>query len=96
MTPQHRFLDWLSESPIARAADVVVVCTGYGVGWRIYNHNGLSGYGHTGGSVGGITAFRIYPSKKLILVLLSNSSNTNYGNASDSIASWFLNSESIK
>jgi hypothetical protein len=37
MTPQHRFLDWLSESPIARAADVVVVSGGLTIyGWYPY------------------------------------------------------------
>jgi CubicO group peptidase (beta-lactamase class C family) len=52
----------------------------------------LHGYGHTGGSVGGITAFRIYPEERLILVLLSNSSDTKYGEAGDKIVNWFLSS----
>ncbi|MEZ4946846.1 MAG: serine hydrolase domain-containing protein [Cyclobacteriaceae bacterium] len=66
--------------------------TSYGVGWRTYKHDGLHGYGHTGGSVGGITAFRIYPEERLILVLLSNSSDTKYGEAGDKIVNWFLSS----
>ena len=64
--------------------------TAYGVGWRTYQHDGLHGYGHTGGSVGGITAFRVYPNEKLVVVLLSNSSDTQYGNAADRIVKWFL------
>ena len=37
MTPQHRFLDWLSENPIVRAADVVVVSSGLTIaGWYPY------------------------------------------------------------
>ncbi len=64
--------------------------TGYGVGWSRLKHDGLKGYGHTGGSVGGITAFRIYPEKKLILVLLSNSSDTQYGKLGDRIVKLFL------
>lgn len=68
--------------------------TSYGVGWRTYRHDGLRGYGHTGGSVGGITAFRIYPNEKLILVLLSNSSDTKYGTVGDQIVKLFLDSKS--
>ena len=66
--------------------------TSYGVGWRTIQHSGLRGYGHTGGSVGGITAFRIYPKENLILVLLSNSSDTKYGDAGNKIVNWFLSS----
>lgn len=39
---------------------------------------------------GGITAFRIYPSEKLILVFLSNSSVTKYGTVGDRIVNLFL------
>lgn len=63
--------------------------TGYGIGWSILNKGTLQGYGHNGGSVGGITAFRIYPKEKLVIVLLSNSSNTDYGNVVDRIVEAF-------
>ena len=37
MTPQHRFLDWLSENPIVRAADVVAISSGLTIyGWYPY------------------------------------------------------------
>ena len=61
--------------------------TNYGIGWEIYQ----DGYGHSGGSVGGITYFRIYPESRLILVLLSNASHTEYGNVPEKIADLFLN-----
>ncbi|MEA1897758.1 MAG: serine hydrolase domain-containing protein [Bacteroidota bacterium] len=64
--------------------------TGYGIGWVCLQENQLQGYGHSGGSVGGITQFKIYPDEKLIIVLLSNSSNTNYGNVVDRIVKMFL------
>ncbi|MEQ9376386.1 MAG: serine hydrolase domain-containing protein [Imperialibacter sp.] len=64
--------------------------TGYGVGWGVWEKNGRKGFGHTGGSVGGITDFRVYPKEGLILVLLSNSSVTKYGNVSDRIVELFL------
>ncbi|MGE0589299.1 MAG: serine hydrolase domain-containing protein [Cyclobacteriaceae bacterium] len=64
--------------------------TGYGVGWGRIETNGVRGFGHTGGSVGGITAFRIYPTEGLILVFLSNSSVTKYGTVGDRIVNLFL------
>jgi CubicO group peptidase (beta-lactamase class C family) len=64
--------------------------TGYGVGWRCWNETQLQGFGHNGGSVGGITAFRIFPKEKLIIVLLSNSSETDYGDVVDRIGKIFL------
>ena len=64
--------------------------TGYGIGWVCLKENQLQGYGHGGGSIGGITQFKIYPDEKLIIVLLSNSSNTNYGNVVDRIVKIFL------
>lgn len=67
--------------------------TGYGIGWVCLNESQLRGYGHSGGSVGGITQFQIYPDKNLIIVLLSNSSNTNYGNVVNRIVKMFLETE---
>lgn len=64
--------------------------TDYGIGWRNYKGNQLQGLGHSGGSVGGITQFRIYPEEKLIIVLLSNSSDTNYGDVVERIVKLFL------
>lgn len=64
--------------------------TGYGIGWRPFNRNQMQGFGHGGGSIGGITQFQIYPEEKAIIVLLSNSSDTNYGNLADRIIKVFL------
>lgn len=64
--------------------------TGYGIGWARIDKNGLTGFGHTGGSVGGITDLRIYPDEGLVLVFLSNSSNTKYANVGDRIVKLFL------
>lgn len=63
--------------------------TGYGVGWRRYTQGNLDGFGHSGGSVGGITQFRIFPNEELIVVFLSNSSDTNYGKVVEQIISLF-------
>lgn len=63
--------------------------TNYGVGWSVLKDHGLKGYGHGGGSVGGITAFRVYPSEKMVVVILSNSSDTKYGDVPVKIATLF-------
>lgn len=67
--------------------------TGYGVGWARIDENGLKGFGHTGGSVGGITDFRIYPGEGLVVVFLSNSSDTKYGSVGDRIVTLFLDAK---
>ncbi len=65
--------------------------TGYGVGWSIIDSEDLAGYGHGGGSVGGITSFSVYPNEKMVVVILSNSSNTNFGSIPYRIAKSFKN-----
>jgi CubicO group peptidase (beta-lactamase class C family) len=65
--------------------------TGYGLGWEVINEpNQLQGFGHSGGSVGGITQFVIYPKEKTIIVLLSNASNIDYADVPDRIVQAFL------
>jgi CubicO group peptidase (beta-lactamase class C family) len=64
--------------------------THYGVGWSVFKDGDLMGYGHGGGSVGGITAFRVYPSEKMVLVILSNSSDTQYGDIPVTIVRLFV------
>lgn len=64
--------------------------THYGIGWATNAENPGRSYGHSGGSVGGITSFLVYPGYKMVVVLLSNSSDTRYGNVPDRIASLFI------
>lgn len=64
--------------------------TGYGVGWSTNNEDELPGYGHGGGSVGGITSFKIYPEHRMVIVILSNSSNTRYGSIPGILARLFM------
>ena len=64
--------------------------TNYGIGWG----SGKDGenrpyFGHTGGSVGGITMMRIYPEEKLVIAILSNSSDVNYGKLTEQLATLF-------
>ncbi len=68
--------------------------TGYGLGWFSFKDGEFLGFGHGGGSVGGITTFNIYPKDNLVIVLLSNSSDTRYGNVPGRIVQLFR--EAIK
>ncbi len=63
--------------------------TNYGIGWSRHPNVELGAFGHSGGSVGGITQFRIYPREQLVIVLLSNSSDTRYGQITDRLATLF-------
>lgn len=83
-------LDELTTSQVLNNGD----STGYGIGWSVLKiENQVRGFGHGGGSIGGITQFMIYPNDKLVIVLLSNSSNTNYGNVVDQIIKMFLDAK---
>ena len=64
--------------------------TNYGIGWQDFYEPNV--FGHGGGSVGGITAFWIYQDFDLILVLLSNSSSTDYGTVPKRIRQLFSES----
>ncbi len=65
--------------------------TGYGVGWAsgtdVWNRRY---YGHTGGSVGGITMMRIYPAEQVVITILTNSSNVSNGQLTAQLASLFI------
>ncbi|MDH5397205.1 MAG: beta-lactamase family protein [Cyclobacteriaceae bacterium] len=73
--------------------------TTYGIGWvnRI-TADGVKYYGHSGGSVGGITMLAIYPEYNVVVALVSNSSNVSYNGVFHKMAAWFdtaKNSKSI-
>jgi serine beta-lactamase-like protein LACTB len=66
--------------------------TGYGVGWATIDEGTMKGYGHGGGSVGGITVFNVYPDHGMVLVILSNSSDTDFGTIPERISRLFAES----
>ena len=50
--------------------------TGYGIGWSVGKEENIrSYYGHTGGSVGGITFMRVYPKEQFVIAILTNTSD---------------------
>ncbi|HMQ61585.1 MAG TPA: serine hydrolase domain-containing protein [Flavilitoribacter sp.] len=64
--------------------------TNYGIGWGSgKDSDGRPWFGHTGGSVGGITMMRVYPAEKLVIAILSNSSDVSYGKATEQLATLF-------
>lgn len=66
--------------------------TGYGIGWGVGSDDkGRRVISHGGGSVGGITALRIYPSEKVVVAIITNTSPADLTPLSEQIADVFLN-----
>ncbi len=54
--------------------------TNYGIGWRTFERpSGKTFYGHSGGSVGGITYFLIHKPSQTVLAITGNMDPLNYG-----------------
>ncbi len=54
--------------------------TNYGIGWRTFNGpDGIRLYGHSGGSVGGITFFLMHIPSQTVLAITGNMDPLNYG-----------------
>lgn len=65
--------------------------TNYGMGWSSgYGVTGNYYHGHSGGSVGGITQFWMYPEEKIIIAIVSNCSPLEYGQTAHQIAGLFM------
>ena len=65
--------------------------TNYGIGWvSRETEKGVKWFGHSGGSVGGITQLIIYPESKIVVGLTTNSSDVDYQNVHHRIAQWFI------
>ena len=90
----HMAPGYLSEPTLAGLTTPQVLMNGdttdYGLGWFTWKENGRKFISHGGGSIGGITDFVIYPDEELVIAVLSNSSNTRYGDVVGRIAALFL------
>ena len=65
--------------------------TDYGIGWRTGTDDwGSHWVGHGGGSVGGSTSFRIYPDAQVVVAIIANLSNVQYGDVPEKIARLFI------
>lgn len=61
--------------------------TKYGMGFVSDNDsNGKYWFGHSGGSIGGVTRFAVYPKEKLVIAIVTNCSNVDYGNTVSQLA----------
>ncbi|GGZ01648.1 serine hydrolase domain-containing protein [Streptomyces avidinii] len=49
-----------------------VSADGWGLGWSLYDWNGIPGYGHDGASIGQYAFLRVVPGADLVVVLLTN------------------------
>ena len=66
--------------------------TNYGMGWSSgIDKSGREWIGHTGGSVGGSTFFRIYPKEELVIVFIANMSRQKLGKSRQELINVFLN-----
>ena len=68
--------------------------TNYGIGWR----SGTDAYdnpyfGHSGGSVGGITQLVVYPDQDIVVAILTNSDEVEYGDVHHQLAHLFFPGE---
>jgi CubicO group peptidase (beta-lactamase class C family) len=65
--------------------------TGYGIGWRIFERpSGKTFYGHSGGSVGGITYFLIHQPSETVLAITGNMDPLNYGGLQFELMEMFI------
>lgn len=65
--------------------------TNYGIGWQSgEDEAGHAWFGHSGGSVGGITQLIIYPQQKIVVAMLTNLSPVEYDKAHQKIAQCFM------
>lgn len=89
----HMSAGYLSEETLATLTTPQKLNNGestdYGVGWFCDKDNDPYRISHGGGSVGGITDFVVYPDDKIVIAILSNSSNTTMGDVSRRIAKLF-------
>ena len=69
--------------------------TGYGIGWSVGRDSaGRRTVGHTGGSVGGTTWFRIYPEQGVVVAITANLSDADLDEAGGEIGRAFLEARS--
>ena len=66
--------------------------TNYGIGWRTFERpNGQTYYGHSGGSVGGITYFLIHKPSQTVLAITGNMDPLNYDGLQFDLMELFIN-----
>lgn len=77
---------WLTPMATADGAS-----THYGMGWASQlDGAGREWFGHSGGSIGGVTQLVIYPEAEVVVALLTNSSRVDYADTHHRIAYLFM------
>ncbi|MCB0572697.1 MAG: beta-lactamase family protein [Phaeodactylibacter sp.] len=65
--------------------------TNYGMGWAVQlDGTGKKWFGHSGGSIGGITQLLVYPEDEVVVAMLTNSGQVDYGDTHYRIAHLFM------
>ena len=85
IAPETVELLWTSQQTTAGES------TNYGIGWASgVDDEGRRWAGHTGGSIGGSTFFRIYPDSGIVVAVIANASAVNYQGLPVRIAELFM------
>ena len=63
--------------------------TGYGLGWNVRDVNGHRVISHSGGSVGGTTAFMIFPEQRMVVAVTTNLTDAETGPIANEVAELF-------
>jgi CubicO group peptidase (beta-lactamase class C family) len=86
-------LDLLQDSQFLVNGDT----TDYGMGWFSgVDEKGYPYVGHSGGSVGGITQFWMYPEQEVIVAIVTNLNPVSYADRDTKIAWCFMEEESVE
>ncbi|HEY9428297.1 MAG TPA: serine hydrolase domain-containing protein [Gemmatimonadaceae bacterium] len=64
--------------------------TGYGLGWGVDTLDGHRVVSHGGGSVGGTTAFMIFPDQRMVVAVTTNLSDAEVGPIANEVAKLFM------
>lgn len=65
--------------------------TNYGIGFASGRDElGRPWFGHSGGSVGGVTQFLVFPEQRLVIAIVTNASSVRYGRVPEQIAALFM------
>lgn len=84
---QETLDEWMASQKTSDGKD-----TNYGIGWRTFKRpSGNTFYGHSGGSVGGITYFLMHPETETVLAIVGNMDPLNYAGLQFELMELFSN-----
>lgn len=83
---QETLDEWMTSQKTADGKE-----TNYGIGWRTFRRpTGNTFYGHSGGSVGGITFFMMHPETETVLAIVGNMDPLSYAGLQYELMEMFI------